>query len=57
MYDLASTSYKEKKVPVDIANLRDGESTCFHGFNEEFFFNRGKTIRRCGFVHWRCGNN
>lgn len=32
-------------VPVEIASLRENESTWFQGYDEEFFFNRGKTTR------------
>lgn len=32
-------------VPVVIASLREAESTWYHGHDEVFFFNRGKTTR------------
>lgn len=29
-------------VPIEILSLRENESTWFHGFTEEFFYNRGR---------------
>lgn len=45
LLDCYKAGLKIYYVPVDIATLRDGESTWFRGFDEEFFFNRGKTTR------------